>query len=71
MIDAMLDVLGRQFPTVKRGELEALGFDRLTALLQFTRQLGAEGSEGVIAKAAEEGKLDLVPSQEETTTPAQ
>lgn len=66
-IEVMLKVLCRQFPTAESKDFESLGFDRLTKLIEFTRDLAEEGSEGAIKKAADEGKVDL---KTEETNPA-
>lgn len=59
----MVDVLSRQFPTCKRDEIAALPIPKLTALIKFTGQLGAEGAASAIAGAAEEGKVEMVETE--------
>src|SRR5210317_2563167 len=57
MINMMIEVLGRQFPTIEDQEFRSMGFDKLAALLDFTRKIASEGSEEVVAEAAAEGKV--------------
>lgn len=59
MLDMMLDILTRQFPSVTRDEFKAMGFNKLSALLDFTRSLATDGSEAAIAEAAAEGKVKM------------
>ena len=61
----MVDVLSRQFPTCERQQIADLPISKLTALIKFTGQLGAEGAVAAVAGAAEEGKVELL---EETPT---
>ena len=63
----MIDVLSRQFPTCPREEIAALPITKLSALIRFTGQLGAEGAEAAVAEAAEEGKVVLEETEEKPT----
>ena len=63
---SMVDVLDRQFPSCPREEIASLPITKLTALIQFTGQLGAEGAEAAVAEAADEGKVTMVPTEEKT-----
>lgn len=56
----MIDVLARQFPTCEREDIAGLPISKLTALIKFTGQLGAEGAVAAVVGAAEEGKVELV-----------
>jgi len=67
VMQSMIEVLSRQFPTCPRKEIEALPIVKLTALIKFTGQLGAEGAEAAIAEAAEEGKVILEPEEKTST----
>ena len=66
MIGAMIDVLSRQFPSVEKEDFRSMSFDKLSALLDFTRKLASEGSEAAVAEAAAEGKVEMKPMEEET-----
>lgn len=57
--EAMVDVLMRQFPTVQKQEFMSLGLDKLSALLQFTRDLATDGAEATVEKAVDEGKAEV------------
>lgn len=67
VMGSMIDVLVRQFPTCPREEIAALPIVKLTALVKFTGQLGAEGAGSAIAEAAEEGKVTVEPTEETPT----
>lgn len=60
VMERMIDVLDRQFPTCGREKIASLSIAKLTALIKFTGQLGAEGATAAIAEAAEEGKVEMV-----------
>lgn len=60
IMSSMIDVLDRQFPSCPREEIAELPITKLTALIKFTGQLGAEGATAAIEEAAEEGKVTLV-----------
>jgi len=66
MMQSMIDVLSRQFPSCPREEIAALPIVKLTALIRFTGQLGAEGAEAAVAEAAEEGKVTMEPTENPT-----
>ncbi len=59
----MVDVLARQFPSCERKEIADLPIAKLTALIKFTGDLGAEGAATAIAEAAEEGKVEMVETE--------
>lgn len=63
----MIDMLDRQFPSCPREEIAALSITKLTALIKFTGQLGAEGATAAIEEAAEEGNVVLVETEEKPT----
>lgn len=63
VLKSMVDVLHRQFPTCDRTKIAALPISKLTALIKFTGQLGAEGATAAIAEAAEEGKVEMVETE--------
>jgi len=67
ILGSMVDVLDRQFPTCPREEIAELPIVKLTALIQFTGQLGAEGATAAIEEAADEGKVVLVETEENPT----
>lgn len=56
----MVDVLARQFPTCERSEIAELPIVKLTTLIKFVGDLGAEGAASAIAEAADEGKVEVV-----------
>ena len=64
MLRMMIDVLQRQFPSIDKEEFKELGFDKLAAILDFTRQVAEEGSEAAIAEAAAEGKVTMTEMEE-------
>lgn len=64
MIDMMIEVLARQFPSVTKEDFRSMGFNKLAALLDFTRKLASEGSEAAVAEAAAEGKVEMKPIEE-------
>ena len=67
IMDGMIDVLDRQFPSCPREEIASLSIAKLTALIKFTGQLGAEGATAAIEEAADEGKVTLVETEESPT----
>ena len=66
IMSGMIDVLSRQFPTCPRDEIAALPIVKLSALIRFTGNLGAEGAEAAVAEAADEGKVVLEETEEKT-----
>lgn len=64
IMDGMIDVLDRQFPTCPREEIANLPIAKLTALIKFTGQLGAEGATAAIEEASDEGKVKMVETEE-------
>lgn len=64
MLHAMIDVLKRQFPTIDEEEFKNIGFDKLAAILDFTRKMAEEGSEAAIKEAADEGKVTMEETEE-------
>lgn len=66
IMERMIDVLFRQFPTCKREEIASLPIAKLTALIKFTGDLGAEGAVVAISEAQAEGKGEV--TTEETPT---
>ena len=52
VMERMIYVLSRQFPTCKRDEIAGLSISILTALICFTGQLCAEGRDAVIYEGA-------------------
>ena len=67
IMTSMIDLLARQFPTCPRKEIEELPIVKLTALVRFTGQLGAEGAEAAVVEAADEGKVVLEQTEENPT----
>lgn len=59
MVESMIAVLSRQFPTVKEKQFKDMGLEKMRRLMEFTRELAAEGAEETIAKAADEGKVEM------------
>ena len=68
VMGSMIDLLARQFPTCPREDIATLPITKLSALIRFTGNLGAEGAEAAVAEAAEEGKVTLIPTEEEKPT---
>jgi len=64
MVGTMIDVLQRQFPTIDKEEFKKLGFDKLAAILDFTRKVAEEGADSAIQEAAEEGKVTMTETEE-------
>ena len=64
MISMMIDVLKRQFPTIEEDEFRGIGFEKLAAILDFTRKVAEEGSEAAIQEAAAEGKVTMTETEE-------
>ncbi len=63
VMERMIDVLDRQFPTCGREKIAGLSIAKLTALIKFTGQLGAEGAAAAIAEAEAEGKVEMVETE--------
>lgn len=61
MLQVTVDVLCRQFPTVKREQFERLGLTRLNKLVQFTQETAAKGAEDAVAEQVKEGNVEMEP----------
>jgi len=70
VLDSMIDMLTRQFPTCPREDIAGLSFTKLTKLVKFAGDTGAAGAETAVAEAEEAGNLTTVVT-DETVTPAQ
>jgi hypothetical protein len=67
MVATMVEVLGRQFPTMSEEDFKGMSFEKLAAILDFTRQVAEEGSEAALKEAAAEGKVTMTETETEET----
>jgi hypothetical protein len=51
VFESLVDMLGRQFPTVPKEELQAMPMGKLRKLMDFVNSIAQQGAEGAVAAA--------------------